>query len=87
MFFFFWLAVAVIGIVLLYKNRSQNEELLALKLVGYYLLGTFFLSLNGLILPIGFVISLFLRPRTNKSVKRGAAVLGLVLMLIGQIFY
>ncbi|MCR2805255.1 hypothetical protein [Paenibacillus soyae] len=85
MLFLFWLAVVVIGIVLLYKNRTQNEELLALKLVGYYLLGTFYLSLNGLLLPIGFVISLFLRPRSNRGVKRAAAIFGLVLMIIGRI--
>ncbi|MDQ6420214.1 hypothetical protein RB620_12280 [Paenibacillus sp. LHD-117] len=87
MFFFFWIAVLIIGTIILYKNRSQDEELLALKLVGYYFLGTFYLAINGLVLPVGFVISLFLRPRENKSVKRGAAIFGLVMMIIGQIVY
>ncbi|QNK57531.1 hypothetical protein [Paenibacillus sp. PAMC21692] len=84
MFFVFWLIVLVIGIVILYNNREQEEELLALKLVGYYLLGTFFFSINGLVLPIGFVISLFMRPSQNRGVKRGSAIFGLVLMIIGQ---
>jgi len=87
MLFFFWLIVLVIGLVLLYKGREQEEELLALKLVGYYFLGTFYLSLGGLVLPIGFVISLFMKPSQNRSVKRGAAIFGLVLMLIGQFLF
>lgn len=87
MFFFLWLIVVVVGIVMLYNGREHDEELLALKLVGYYLLGTFFISLNGLVLPIGFVICLLLRPNSNRSAKRGAAIFGLVLMLIGQFIF
>lgn len=83
--FLLWIAIVVIGIIILYNNRSQNEELLVLKLIGYYLLGTFYISLNGFALPIGFVISLFLKPKENKGIKRGAAVFGLVLMIIGQL--
>lgn len=87
MFFFLWLIVLVVGIVLLYNGRERDEELLALKLIGYYLLGTFFISLGGIVLPIGFVISLLLKPSDNRSVKRGAAIFGLVLMLIGQFIF
>lgn len=83
--FLFWIAIVVIGIIILYNNRSQNEEMLILKLIGYYLLGSFTLAINGLPLPIGFVISLFLKPKQNKGIKRGAAVFGLVLMIIGRI--
>lgn len=85
--FFVWLIVFVVGIAVMYNSREQDEDLLALKLVGYYFLGSFYLAINGLILPVGFVIVLFLRPDRNRSVKRGAAVFGLVLMIIGRFLW
>ncbi|MHA6482041.1 hypothetical protein ACX1C1_09060 [Paenibacillus sp. strain BS8-2] len=84
MFLFLWLIVFVVGIAVLYNGRERDEELLILKLIGYYFLGTFYIAINGLALPVGFVISLFLKPRDNRGVKRGASIFGLVLMIIGQ---
>lgn len=71
------------GIYLLFRSRKEEEEHLVLKLIGYYLLGTFTFSFNGIVLPVGFVISLFLNPRQNRSVKRVSAIFGLVIMLLG----
>jgi hypothetical protein len=87
MYFFLWLIVLVVGIVILYNGRERDEDLLALKLVGYYFLGSFYIAINGLVLPIGFVICLFLRPSDNRSVKRGAAIFGLALMIIGRFIF
>jgi hypothetical protein len=84
MYFLFWIVVLVIGVFLLYQNREQEEEMLVLKLVGYYFLGSFYFNLDGLVLPLGFVISLFLKPRVNRGVKRGSAIFGLVMMIIGR---
>jgi hypothetical protein len=84
MFFLFW--IIVIGFVLLYKNREYDEDLLVLKLIGYYILGSFNFNLNGLILPLGFIISLFMRPGENRTIKRGASIFGLIMMIIGYIF-
>ncbi|MDF2038149.1 hypothetical protein P2R12_14380 [Cytobacillus oceanisediminis] len=78
-FILFWAA----GIYFLFRSRNEEEELLILKLIGYYLLGTFTFSFNGIVLPVGFVISLFLKPRQNRSVKRSSAIFGLVIMVIG----
>ncbi|MBT2691129.1 hypothetical protein J7I93_23630 [Bacillus sp. ISL-47] len=77
--FLLWAA----GIYILFRKREEDEHLLFLKLLGYYLLGSFNFSLNGLVLPVGFVISLFLKPQQNKSVKRGAAIFGLIMMILG----
>ncbi|WP_026583422.1 hypothetical protein [Bacillus sp. J33] len=74
------------GIYLLFRNREEEEELLLLKLIGYYLLGSFNFNVNGLVLPLGFVISLFLKPQQNKSVKRGSAIFGLAMMILGLFF-
>ncbi len=83
MYFIFWTLVLIGAVFLLYKNREQDEDLLVLKLFGYYILGAFYFNLNGLVIPLGFIVSLFLRPKENKSVKRGAAIFGLVMMIIG----
>ncbi|WP_309119584.1 hypothetical protein [Paenibacillus sp.] len=85
MYFLFWTLVLVVGIYFLYQNRDQKEDWLVLKLVGYYFLGSFHFNLNGLVLPLGFAVSLFLKPRENRAVKRGAAIFGLVMMIIGLI--
>ncbi|CAM3388105.1 hypothetical protein GCM10009865_20240 [Aeromicrobium ponti] len=71
------------GLYILFRNRGEEEDLLFLKLIGYYFLGSFTFNLNGLVLPVGFVISLFIKPRQNKSVKRGSAIFGLIMMILG----
>lgn len=84
--FLFWLIIFLTGLYILYTKREKEEELLFLKLVGYYFLGSFYLNLNGLVLPLGFVVSLFFKPTSNKGIKRGAAIFGLIMMLIGFIY-
>jgi formate-dependent nitrite reductase membrane component NrfD len=83
MYFLFWTFILVAGIILLHKSREQDEDFLVLKLLGYFFLGTFTLRLGGLVLPLGFIITLFMRPGANRSIKRGSAIFGLVLMIIG----
>jgi hypothetical protein len=82
--FLIWILVLAVGVYLLYKNRDQDEEWLVLKIVGYYILGSFNLNLDGFVVPLGFIISLFLRPDVNRGTKRGAAIFGLVMMIIGH---
>lgn len=83
MYFLFWTFVLIVGLVLLHKSRDQDEDFLVLKLVGYYFLGSFTLRLGGLVLPLGFIITLLMRPPANRSIKRGAAIFGLVMMILG----
>lgn len=86
MYFLLWIFVLITGLFLLHKNREQEENLLVLKLLGYHFLGSFTFNIGGLILPVGFIISLFLRPNENRGIKRGAAIFGLVMMIIGRLF-
>jgi hypothetical protein len=71
------------GLYILFRSREEEEDLLLLKLIGYYFLGSFTFNLNGLVLPVGYVISLFLKPQQNKNVKRGSAIFGLIMMILG----
>lgn len=86
MLFFFWIMILIVGLFLFYQNREQDEEFLVLKLIGYYFLGSFTFRFNGFPLPLGFIITLFMRPPTNRGVKRGAAIFGLVMMILGFLF-
>ncbi|MBM7703939.1 hypothetical protein [Metabacillus iocasae] len=79
--------VVIIGFLLLYNNREEEELYLVPKLIVYYLLGSFTFSFNSFILPIGFIISLFLRSSTNQNVKRVAAIFGLLMMLATTFLY
>jgi len=80
-----WIVFVAAGIIVLYRSRDADEPWLALKLIGYYVLGAFYIRLNALALPVGFVVGmlLLLAPKTNRGAKRGAVVLGLALMLLG----
>ncbi|ERI95023.1 hypothetical protein HMPREF1982_00509 [Clostridiales bacterium oral taxon 876 str. F0540] len=71
--------IVIIAFINIYRRyKTDNEEFLVFKLIGYYLLGSFRLNFNNIALPVGFIIySACLRPRTNKPVKRAIAYLGL----------
>jgi hypothetical protein len=83
---FLGIILVAVVLVLFYKNREVDEHLLGLKLIGYYILGIFYFNVNGFVIPLGFIISLFLKPKENKSIKRGASLFGLVMMIVGFIF-
>lgn len=75
--------VVIFVLMLFYRNREEDEGYLGLKLVGYYILGTFNLKI-GILIPIGFIIWLLLfHPKTNQTIKRYSAIFGLLMMLIG----
>lgn len=82
----FWLPILftvllVVVLVVLYRKYSEPENGLAWKLIGYFLLGGFTLSLNDTRLPIGFVIYFlfFQKAKPNRGIKYKAALLGLLL--------
>ena len=55
-----------------------------MKLLCYYLLGSFRFNLNKLSVPLGFILNLiFFHPKLNPRIKRNAALLGLLLYIIG----
>lgn len=78
------LVVIIIFIVIYIKYKTDDEEFLMFKLIGYYLLGSFKFNFNSLALPVGFIIYVaFFRPHTNKSVKKAITYLGLFAFFCG----
>jgi uncharacterized membrane protein YhaH (DUF805 family) len=78
--------IVIALLVLFYTKREQDETALAFKLTGYYLLGAFLFTFNGIPVPLGFLIYLlFFRPPANVGVKRLSAALGLVMALLGKV--
>jgi len=76
--------VLILGLVYLYKRSDRSEDLLLLKLLGYYLLGSFRFNFNKIAIPFGFLVYLlFLHPNQNARSKRQAAGLGLVFLIVG----
>ncbi|MEF3305713.1 hypothetical protein [Paenibacillus sp. GYB003] len=74
-------AMLVVVPAVLYRKRSEPENGLAWKLIGYLLLGGFTLSLNDTRLPLGFAVYwlLFRKAKPNRGIKHKAALLGLLL--------
>jgi hypothetical protein len=73
-------------LIFLYNKREVNENYLFLKLIGYFLLGSFRFNLNGFVIPLGFVISIFMKPMDNIKIKKTAAILGLINLIVGVLF-
>jgi uncharacterized membrane protein len=71
----------VIGLLIwIYQTaEDKTENALGLKIVGYFILGTFTFSINHFHIPLGFIIYLIvMHPETNNRAKRYAALVGLV---------
>ena len=86
-----WILTVIIIIVVSYiaiTMKESEEEYYILKIIGYYLLATFRLSLNSLHLPLGFLIWLiFLKnPPLNKKPKTFVALVGLAMFLLSLAF-
>ena len=80
-----WLVVIVIGLIYIYNNyKIDEEDMLGLKLVGYYILGGFQLKIGSFPIPLGFIIFLIaFRPELNKDAKKYATYLGLIGFILG----
>lgn len=73
-------AIIVVLLVYRYQKREEIESNLGFKIVGYFLLGAFTFRMNGLALPLGFMIFLlFFRPAKNVEFKQFSVTLGLVM--------
>ncbi|MGL5329301.1 MAG: hypothetical protein ACRDD7_08535 [Peptostreptococcaceae bacterium] len=81
----------------LYKEREENENLLALKLIGFCILGTININTNNfymmLVIPIGYgIYHFFIKPKDsiNKEIKNNSAKLGLIALgvsIVCGLFY
>lgn len=74
------------GLVLIHRTRSEHEDYLIIKLIGYYLLGGFRFVIAGLPTPVGFLVYvLFMKPKINRKAKTLAAYLGLTAFILGSL--
>ena len=82
--------VVIIGLVKIHKCKEEDEEYLVLKMIGFYLLGSFSFNFNiteftYIFVPIGFfVYYLFMehKERKNKVLKNKCAKWGLIVLTI-----
>ena len=82
--------VAIIGLVKIHKCKEEDEEYLVLKIIGFYLLGSFSFNFNiteftYIFVPIGFLVYyLFMehKERKNKVLKNKCAKWGLIVLII-----
>ena len=82
--------VVIIGLVKIHKCKEKDEEYLVLKMIGFYLLGSFSFNFNiteftYIFVPIGFfVYYLFMehKERKNKVLKNKCAKWGLIILTI-----
>ena len=82
--------VAIIGLVKIHKCKEEDEEYLVLKIIGFYILGSFSFNFNitefmYIFVPIGFfVYYLFMehKERKNKVLKNKCAKWGLIILTI-----
>ena len=82
--------VAIIGLVKIHKCKEEDEEYLVLKMIGFYLLGSFSFNFNiteftYIFVHIGFfVYYLFMehKERKNKVLKNKCAKWGLIILTI-----
>ena len=82
--------VVIIGLVKIHKCKEEDEKYLVLKMIGFYLLGSFSFNFNiteftYIFVPIGFfVYYLFMehKERKNKVLKNKCAKWGLIILTI-----
>ncbi|WP_246943524.1 hypothetical protein [Bacillus pinisoli] len=72
-------------LIFLMWKKEEEESIFPLKIIGYYLLGSFAFNFDELSIPLGFIVYLlFFRPKLNVKVKRMAAIIGVVSFVIGH---
>ncbi|MBS8266465.1 hypothetical protein DYI25_18755 [Mesobacillus boroniphilus] len=80
---FIYNVILIASFIFLLRKKDDTESYFPLKIIGYFLLGSFAFNLNQVSLPLGFILYLlFFRPKLNAHVKRMAAVLGVFSFII-----
>ncbi|WP_340373214.1 hypothetical protein [Peribacillus sp. FSL E2-0218] len=78
-------AILISSIIFLARKNVDKETYFPLKILGYFILGSFTFNINQISLPLGFIVYLiFFRPKLNVQGKRIAAVFGFLAFIIVQ---
>ncbi len=83
----FLFILSIVTVIILYRKSKEVEPYLLLKLFCYMFLGAFMIELNGIKMPLGFVVFLlfFRNIPVNAMVKKRAAYVGLIVFLLSVI--
>ncbi|MFD9624224.1 hypothetical protein [Peribacillus muralis] len=77
--------ILIVSMVFLVWKNEDEESNFPIKLMGYFLLGSFTFNLNQIFLPLGFIVYLiFFRPKLNIMVKRMSAIFGFLAFICVQ---
>lgn len=75
--------ILFVSCLFLVRKKEEAEAYFPLKIIGYFILGSFAFYFNQLPLPLGFVVYLLLfRPRINIKIKRISAVIGVLTFIV-----
>ncbi|MEH7120697.1 hypothetical protein V7128_25300 [Neobacillus vireti] len=77
--------ILLVSLLFLVRKKEETESYFLLKIIGYFVIGSFAFNINQLSLPLGFVVNLmFFRPKLNGHVKRIAAFMGVLAFILIQ---
>lgn len=75
--------ILIVCTFLIVRKKHEEETRFSLKIIGYFILGSFAFIFDELALPLGFIVYLlFFRPTLNAHVKRTAAVYGVLTFVL-----
>ncbi|MGD6834949.1 hypothetical protein ACQCT5_22865 [Sutcliffiella halmapala] len=75
--------ILITSFFLLVWKKNDEESYFLLKIIGYFILGSFAFNFNQFSLPLGFIVYLlFFRPTLNIDVKRMATVFGVLAFIL-----
>ncbi|WML26206.1 hypothetical protein [Neobacillus sp. OS1-33] len=75
--------ILLVSFLFLVWKKDDTESYFPLKIIGYFVLGSFAFNFNQISLPLGFIAYLlFFRPKLNVHVKRIAAILGVLAFIL-----
>jgi len=75
--------ILLVSFLFLVRKKVDTESNFPLKLIGYFILGSFAFRFNQISFPLGFIAYLlFFRPHLNEHVKRIAALFGILAFIL-----
>ncbi len=73
----------VVSFIFLVLKKKEAESYFPLKIIGYFILGSFAFNFNQVPLPLGFILYLiFFRPSLNIDIKRLASIFGVLSFIL-----
>lgn len=80
-----YIVILITSFFLLVWKKEDEEPYYLLKIIGYFILGSFAFNFNQFSLPLGFIVYLlFFRPTLNIDVKRMATVFGVLAFILAH---